>query len=196
MFDGPQTGCSSWYQIQGNSHTSGASLMAQLVKNPPEMQEIPVLGSTPGSGRSPGHRNSYPLQYSGLENSSPQGRKEPDTTERLSLFPTSQHDFPRPQYVDISFINTNPALWRRCLAERGGFAIPHTHAHIHTPTHTQAHAPPTVCPGSYLQLPWSHGVCSPEGLVLGSPAGRGGEDPPDGGWPQCCFQQHSSAEPL
>ena len=43
--------------------------MAQLVKNPPEMQEIPVLGSTPGSGRSPGHRNSYPLQYSGLENS-------------------------------------------------------------------------------------------------------------------------------
>ena len=97
-------------------------------------------------------------------------------TERLFLSPTSQHDFPRPQYVDISFINTNPALWRRCLAERGGFAIPHTHAHIHTPTHTQAHAPPTVCPGSCLQLPWSHRVCSPEGLVLGSPAGRGGEE--------------------
>ena len=43
--------------------------MAQLVKNPPEMQEIPVLGSIPGSGRSPGDRNGYPLQYSGLENS-------------------------------------------------------------------------------------------------------------------------------
>ena len=27
------------------------------------------LGSKPGVGRSPGERNSYPLQYSGLENS-------------------------------------------------------------------------------------------------------------------------------
>ena len=27
------------------------------------------LGSTPGLGRSPGERNGYPLQYSGLENS-------------------------------------------------------------------------------------------------------------------------------
>ena len=27
------------------------------------------LGSIPGSGRSPGARNGYPLQYSGLENS-------------------------------------------------------------------------------------------------------------------------------
>ena len=27
------------------------------------------LGSIPGSGRSPGEENSYPLQYSGLENS-------------------------------------------------------------------------------------------------------------------------------
>ena len=26
------------------------------------------LGSIPGSGRFPGERNSYPLQYSGLEN--------------------------------------------------------------------------------------------------------------------------------
>ena len=43
----------------------------------------------PGLGRSPGKGNSYPLQYAGLENSrdciSPQGRKESDTTERLSL---------------------------------------------------------------------------------------------------------------
>ena len=69
MFDGPQTGCSSWYQSQGNSQISGASLMAQLVKNPPEMQEIPVLVSIPGSGRSPGEGNGYPLQYPGLENS-------------------------------------------------------------------------------------------------------------------------------
>ena len=45
------------------------------------------LGSIPGSGRSPGEGNDYPLQYSGLENSmdySTCGRKESDMTERLS----------------------------------------------------------------------------------------------------------------
>ena len=46
------------------------------------------LGSIPGLGRSPGEGDSYPLQYSGLENSmdSPWGRKESDTTERLNIF--------------------------------------------------------------------------------------------------------------
>ena len=47
------------------------------------------LGSIPGLGRSPGEGKGYPLQYSGLENStgqcSPWGRKESDTTERVSL---------------------------------------------------------------------------------------------------------------
>ena len=49
-------------------------------------------GSIPGSGRSPGEENGYPLQYSCLENSmdgeawwatinSPWGRKESNTTE-------------------------------------------------------------------------------------------------------------------
>ena len=42
------------------------SLVAQLVKNPPAMQEDP--GSIFGSGRSPGETNSNPLQYSCLEN--------------------------------------------------------------------------------------------------------------------------------
>ena len=55
--------------------------MAQLVKDPPAMQEtwLPSLGweDPPGEGKG------YPLQYSGLENS--MGRKESDTTERLSL---------------------------------------------------------------------------------------------------------------
>ena len=83
-----------------------ASLVAQLVKNPPPIQETPLgslvwkipwirdrqlipvffgfpcgsagresthnvgdLGLIPGLGRSPGEGNSYPLQYSGLENS-------------------------------------------------------------------------------------------------------------------------------
>ena len=51
-------------------------------------------GSIPGSGRSPGKGNGNPLQYPCLENpmdrgvwrtTSPWGRKESDTTERLSL---------------------------------------------------------------------------------------------------------------
>ena len=42
--------------------------MAQLVKNPPAMQET-YLGTIPGLGRSPGEGNGYPLQYSGPENS-------------------------------------------------------------------------------------------------------------------------------
>ena len=53
------------------------------------------LGLIPGLGRSPGEGNCYPLQYSGLENSmdrgawqaSSWGRKESDTTERLSPAP-------------------------------------------------------------------------------------------------------------
>ena len=44
----------------------GASLIAQLVKNPPAVID---LCSIPGSGRSPGEGKGYPLQYSGLENS-------------------------------------------------------------------------------------------------------------------------------
>ena len=43
------------------------------------------LGSIPGLGRSPGERNGYSLQYSGLENSSPCGCKQLDMTEQLSL---------------------------------------------------------------------------------------------------------------
>ena len=42
------------------------------------------LGLIPGLGRSPGEENSYPHQYSGLENS--MGLKKLDKTEQLSLF--------------------------------------------------------------------------------------------------------------
>ena len=42
------------------------SLVAQMVKNLPAVQENP--GSIPGSGRPPGEGNGYPLQYSCLEN--------------------------------------------------------------------------------------------------------------------------------
>ena len=53
------------------------------------------LGSIPGMGRSPGEGNSYPLQYSGLEDPHgqrnlegyrPWGHKESDTTEQLELY--------------------------------------------------------------------------------------------------------------
>ena len=44
----------------------GASLVAQMVKNPPAMQGD--LGLIPGLRRSPGEGNGYPLYYSGLEN--------------------------------------------------------------------------------------------------------------------------------
>ena len=61
--------------------------MAQLVENPPAMWETWVL--IPGLGRSPGEGKGYPLQYSGLENSTDcivhGGHKELDTTKRLSL---------------------------------------------------------------------------------------------------------------
>ena len=46
---------------------SWASLVAQLVKNPPAMLETWV--QIPGLGRSPGEGKGYPLHYSGLENS-------------------------------------------------------------------------------------------------------------------------------
>ena len=65
-------------------------LVAQTVKNSPSMWEIWVLSLL---GRSPGGEHGNPLQYCCLENPhgqrsvascSPWGRKEPDTTERLS----------------------------------------------------------------------------------------------------------------
>ena len=48
-----------------------ASLVAQMVKNPPGMQETGVW--IPGLGRSPGEGHDYPLQYSCLENSMDRG---------------------------------------------------------------------------------------------------------------------------
>ena len=66
---------------------SCASLVAQLVRNPPAMWVD--LGLIPGLGRSPGEGKGYPLQYSGLENSMDcivhGGPKESDTTERLTI---------------------------------------------------------------------------------------------------------------
>ena len=53
-------------------HLQQVSLVAQLVKNLPAMQETCLsagdLGSTPGRGRSPGEGNGTSLQCSCLEN--------------------------------------------------------------------------------------------------------------------------------
>ena len=51
------------------------------------------LGSIPGLGRSPGEGNSYPLQYSGLENS--MDCKESDTIQQLSFSIKVLFDFSR-----------------------------------------------------------------------------------------------------
>lgn len=65
--------------------------MAQMVKNPPAMQEN--LDSIPGLGRSPGEGTGYSLQYSCLQNpmsrearqATVHGVAESVTTEQLTL---------------------------------------------------------------------------------------------------------------
>ena len=63
----PEWGRSAGEGIGYPLQYSWASLVAQLVKNPPAMSGD--LGSIPELGRSPGEGKGYPLQYSGLENS-------------------------------------------------------------------------------------------------------------------------------
>ena len=67
----PESGRSHGEQIGYPLQYSWASLVAQMIKNLPAMQEtwVQSLGSIPGSGRSPGKGKGYPLQYSCLENS-------------------------------------------------------------------------------------------------------------------------------
>ena len=62
------------FMPSGSDGLLALCLVAQMVKNPPAMQETWVrdLGSIPGLGRFPGEGNGNPLQYSCLEN--PMGR--------------------------------------------------------------------------------------------------------------------------
>ena len=85
---------------------SWESLIAQMVKNPPEMQETWVL--FPGLGRYPGRGWENPVEISCLENPhgqrnlmgySPWGHRELDTTERLD---TAQQKDPH-----LRFTKTN-----------------------------------------------------------------------------------------
>ena len=69
--------------------------MAQLIKNPPAIQETQADTSTIcGSGRAPGGGHGSPLQYSCLENPkyrgaqqgyNPKGHKESDMTEHAFI---------------------------------------------------------------------------------------------------------------
>ena len=72
--------------MDGPRDWCGASLVAQLVKNPPTIWE--TWAQSLGWEESPGEGKGYSLQYSGLENSmdySPWGHKELNTTEQLSF---------------------------------------------------------------------------------------------------------------
>ena len=52
----------------------GASKVALVLKNlPANARDVRDMGLIPGSGRSPGEGNDYPLQYSCLENSMERG---------------------------------------------------------------------------------------------------------------------------
>ena len=63
-----KTWCSQKKKKKKNNNNFRASLVAQLVKNLPAMQESSCNAGDPGSGRSPGEGNGNPLQYSCLEN--------------------------------------------------------------------------------------------------------------------------------
>ena len=58
-------------EITGKFGLGGASLVVQLVKNPPAMQE--TLVQSLGWDDPLDEGNGYPLQYSGLENSMNRG---------------------------------------------------------------------------------------------------------------------------
>ena len=68
-------GCSPWShkELDTTKVTKQQALVALVVKNSPaNAGDERYKGPIPGSGRSPGERNGYPLQCSGLEN--PMGR--------------------------------------------------------------------------------------------------------------------------
>ena len=99
-----ETHCSQ--EISVMSSSKGASLVAQLVKNPPAMWEtwVKSLGWEDPLGEEKG----YPLQYSGLENPMDyivHGVTESDTTERLSLsLPALRTAFGSLAQLPISFM--------------------------------------------------------------------------------------------
>ena len=90
-------------QIETQRHKEGGKNRApksyEIVSNWSTIE----LGSTPGLGRSSGEGNSYPLQYSGLDNSMDcivPGVAESDTTEQLSLSLSCVIGIPEREEID------------------------------------------------------------------------------------------------
>ena len=73
----PKVASDPWEELRtltGNLHNHQSFSGGTMVNNPPaKAGDAGDKGSTPGSGRSPGERNGYPLQYSCLEN--PHGQR-------------------------------------------------------------------------------------------------------------------------
>ena len=104
-FDSPST--VEWIVGRGVLRGDISSLLAQQVKNPPvSAGDTGSASSIPGSGRSPGERNSNPLQYSCLENSIDRGawRESPGGHKRV------RHDLATTQ---VSTTPTFPGGWIR-----------------------------------------------------------------------------------
>ena len=101
------------------------------------------LGSIPGLGRSPREGNGNPLQYSCLENPHGQrslagcsqwGRKETDTTERLTTHSTIQKDMMRYQFPSMV---TSCKTIVKCPAQDIHIDTQHTehfHHYVHSPS--------------------------------------------------------------
>ena len=78
-------------------------------------------GSVPGSGRSPGEGNGYPLQYSGLENSMDRG-----------AWRATVHGVAKSR---TRLNNTHSYRHTHTLTH----TLTHTHSHTHELTHTHSH---------------------------------------------------------
>ena len=91
----------------------GASLVAQMVKNPDGKESIcsvGKLGWTLGLGRSPREGNGYPLQYSRLENSTDWGAWQA-TVHRVAKSWTRLSDFHKAKGVLYALKILFWALW-------------------------------------------------------------------------------------
>ena len=88
------------------------SLVAQMIKNPPAMQEMQGLIS--GLGRSPGEGYGYPLQYSCLGNPNDRGTwwatihgvAESDMTKWLYTFPFPSPFRPHGPFLQLLSVNS------------------------------------------------------------------------------------------
>ena len=129
-------------------------LVAQLVKNPPAMQEDPV--SIPGSGRALGEGNGNPLQYSCLENPKNRG------AWRATVHGTAQSRTRLCNFLSQSSMQliknkaslcTDAQQWKEQTAQQYVTMILRVlkHMHIHTCAHAYEGTALPGYTGPYLQ---------------------------------------------